>query len=160
MKFVQFGNSSGEEGPKNSHARRRTPFPNVHPTKARPPSIRYGVTANIAAFQSDAHSTHAAARGSIPRIGVPFFVHPSPDIWPLDDQGIMGEGELAAKYVFDDFGMVQQCINKSTPAPPSKLHSASSSERCTSPSGIPPASQRVSSSSLRVPYAPNRVTSA
>ena len=29
--------------------------------------IRYGVTANIAAF-------HAAARGSIPRIGIQFFL--------------------------------------------------------------------------------------
>ena len=45
---------------------RKHPLTNVYVTEVKFVSIRYGVTANIAAF-------HAAARGSIPRIGVLFF---------------------------------------------------------------------------------------
>ena len=84
--FLRFSVPSEKFSPKNSRAGGsvclRTSFYG-EPTS----SIRYGVTANIAAF-------HAAARGSIPRIGVPFFRSSIPGIWTLGDQGIMGEGEL------------------------------------------------------------------
>ena len=105
-------------------------------------SIRYGVTANIAAF-------HAAARGSIPRIGVPFcsFV----------PRKRGHRSELATGKIYNGIGTIMQ---KSISTTQSNLYRASPIARCPSCETISSTCLRVSSSSPSAPYPSSPIDSA